>query len=569
MGYVSKISSTGGNGLERRLPFPADEIDFNFCRNPSCSGFGIAPDPYKRPRGAPAPPAHAIRGAVMGAKHQEFFRCPSCSSTARIKNNKAIVEEYRRQTDLQAVDPNVLSCQTNGCFAQGSSPEDHPEFYWKFGKTGGGDRRWRCRLCLRTFSEGRPARRQKRSDKNRLVFQMLCNGVPLSKIAKITELSYRDIYAKIDYFYDQVRSFTVRRQDFSQVDFNEVGLRFATDSQSLTLNWPTKRSRAPVVVQHLCTAHARSGFIMEASVQLDTSMTMDQAELLSAEADEEAVSIAFREHARVWTKSEFEEHLAKLLKSKKINDVDLYQLPHQGCLVRYDILQFAHALRLRDHIAHSGAPLVLVMDDDRGLQQAFCSVFAPEVRKEQADIAVVSFDKGMTNGKRNQVVADGQNALAAATGIGIADLRRMSNEEYADLVDEEVACAIIGEDLRYGYQYPFSRKSEPQKRVWLLTDSPDKGYRQKARLLRLATLRSVDSYFHKVRSNISFAARAGIAGTTRHTWDRHYLYKPELMVKIAEIFRFHHNWCEPGKDKKTPAMRLGLAKGRIYERDFI
>lgn len=41
------------------------------------------------------------------------------------------------------------------------------------------------------------------------------------------------------------------------------------------------------------------------------------------------------------------------------------------------------------------------------------------------------------------------------------------------------------------------------------------------------------------------------------------------MVKIAGIYRFYHNWCEPGQDKKTPAMRRGPAKGRIYERDFL
>ncbi|MCQ0093419.1 hypothetical protein [Roseovarius sp. M141] len=70
--------------------------------------------------------------------------------------------------------------------------------------------------------------------------------------------------------------------------------------------------------------------------------------------------------------------------------------------------------------------------------------------------------------------------------------------------------------------------------------------------MRLATLRSVDSYFHKFRSNIRFAARAGIADITRHTWDRYYLYKPELMVKIAEIYRFCHDWCEPGRTRKCP-----------------
>jgi hypothetical protein len=38
-------------------------------------------------------------------------------------------------------------------------------------------------------------------------------------------------------------------------------------------------------------------------------------------------------------------------------------------------------------------------------------------------------------------------------------------------------------------------------------------------------------------------------------------------VKLLEIFRTYFNYCEVGKDKKTPAMRLGLAKGPIAPED--
>lgn len=302
------------------MPMPFDGVDVNFCRNPPCSTFGVIPDPYKRPSGFPPAPEGAIRGVASGRKHEEFFDCPNCSTTAKLKNNTPFIEESCRHMVLQETDPTEPFCETAGYFAQGCSPHKHPEFYWKFGKTAGGDPRWRCHLCRSTFSEGKPARRHERSDKNRLVFQMLCNGLPLSKIAKITEMSYRDIYARIDFFYDQVRSFTAKRQDFSQVDFREMGSRFATDSQTLAINWPTRRPRTPVMVQHLCTAHARSGFIMEASIQFDPSITMGEAEIISSQADEEDVSVAFREHARVWTKTEFEAHLAKLLKAKKITE---------------------------------------------------------------------------------------------------------------------------------------------------------------------------------------------------------------------------------------------------------
>ncbi len=480
------------------------------------------------------------------------------------------MEEYHRLERLQDCDQSRPACRTAGCFAKGFPPAQNPGFYWKFGKTAAGDPRWRCRLCLKTFSEGKPARRHKRSDKNRLIFQMLCNDLSLRKISKLTETSYRDLYGKIDFFYDQVRVFTAQRQDFSRVDYREVGSRFATDSQTLTINLPTRRKRAPVMVQHLCTAHARSGFIMEASLQFDPALTMEQAQKQAEEADEEEVSIAFRRHARVWTKDEFDEHLAKLLKQKRIDKAELYQLPHDGALVRYDILQFAHAMRLRDHLAGSDAPLVFVMDDDKGLRQAFSSVFATEVKSGRADLAIVSFDKGMTNDHRNQVVAVGQSDLSASTGLSLANIRALTDQDYANLVDQEVAARIAGLDLRAGFQYPFPRKSEPNRCVWLLTDSPDYDDRQRARLLRLATLRSVDSYFHKFRSNVRFASRPSISsGSVKQTWDRQYLYKPSLMAKLVEIYRLYHNWCELGADKKTPAMRLGLARGRIYERDFL
>ncbi len=41
------------------------------------------------------------------------------------------------------------------------------------------------------------------------------------------------------------------------------------------------------------------------------------------------------------------------------------------------------------------APIVLVMDDGQGPQQAFPSAFAPDVKTGRADVAVVSFDKGI------------------------------------------------------------------------------------------------------------------------------------------------------------------------------
>ena len=191
---------------------------------------------------------------------------------------------------LRTIDPCAPACRTAGCANQDLPVSEHPNFYQSFGKTKSGDPRWRCKACAKTFSTGRPARRYKRSDKNRLILDMLCNDLSLAKTSKISGLAYRDIYRRIDFHHERVRSFVARRKDFSRIDFAAMGSRFATDSQALTINWPSRKRRFPVVFQQLCTAHARSGFIMEASFQLDPEISPEEAEAQALAANEDQVS---------------------------------------------------------------------------------------------------------------------------------------------------------------------------------------------------------------------------------------------------------------------------------------
>jgi hypothetical protein len=180
-------------------------------------------------------------------------------------------------------------------------------------------------------------------------------------------------------------------------------------------------------------------------------------------------------------------------------------------MLRYDMMQFAHAMRLRDHIGGSDVPLMFVMDGDAGLRQAFSSVFQAEVSAGRAHLAVIGFDKAMTNDMRNCLVADGRNDLCASTCLTPTQLNLMPPEVFTDLLDEEVAVRLVGEPVGDWFRYTFPTKSEPNKRVLLLTDYPGLEARDKARLMRLATLRSVDSYFHRFRSNVRFASRPQIS----------------------------------------------------------
>ena len=54
---------------------------------------------------------------------------------------------------------------------------------------------------------------------------------------------------------------------------------FMTLPQTLTLNWPNRKQRASVAVQHLCTAHANSGYIVLGHLQFDPTGDMEQIEI--------------------------------------------------------------------------------------------------------------------------------------------------------------------------------------------------------------------------------------------------------------------------------------------------
>ena len=208
--------------------------------------------------------------------------------------------------------------------------------YSRHGKTRDGDPRYRCSVCGKTFSLGSPLRRQTRSADNGLVLGLLVNGMPLTKIAEITRLAPRDVYRKIDFIHGQVSDFVARREGMLEsVDWEKNGTRFATDMQTLALNWPHKRTRAIVAVQHLCTAHARTGFIVAGSLQLDLDADPAAIEAAMVAAGDFAHPRSHRRYGRIWSASEFSAYLDAILRQRLLLLTPTTpgpgtQLPHVG-----------------------------------------------------------------------------------------------------------------------------------------------------------------------------------------------------------------------------------------------
>jgi hypothetical protein len=227
---------------------------------------------------------------------------------------------------------------------------------------------------------------------------MITNGVPISKIVGFTCLAPKDIYKKIDFMYDRVIDIAARREGcFENVSWVKVGRRFATDSQTLHLNWPNKRTRAQIAVHHLCTARANTGYIMAAHVGLDPDVELPDVEAQMIAAEDFQKPRAFRRQARLWSQTEYKFYVDSITRKIALDPFEApevkpdLQLPHPVAMLRQDIMQFAHALLMRKLVGKSDDRCIFNLDMDPGLAISFISAFAPWIAQGRTDVISVSF----------------------------------------------------------------------------------------------------------------------------------------------------------------------------------
>ena len=157
---------------------------------------------------------------------------------------------------------------------------------------------------------------------------------------------------------------------------------------------------------------------------------------------------------------------------------------------------------------------------------------------------------------------------------------RCVQKMHKELSDSEVKLLLIKQRLASMIEigkwkdrwltHPFPDMSEPEKSICYLTDYGDYDEDHIAWLYNKASMHAIDRFFMKVRRRPSLLERPlASAGRAGRMWHGYSSYNPESIIKILSIFRIFYNYTQAGKDLKTPAMRLGLAKGRVKLEDII
>jgi hypothetical protein len=249
--------------------------------------------------------------------------------------------------------------------------------------------------------------------------------------------------------------------------------------------------------------------------------------------------------------------------------------PVKGMLLHEQVVMYAH-IQLVTRFLTRAQKIRFFADQESGIRAAILTAMPARVSSRTADAFYVKVLKEMSVDKKRALVGATKRRLAGLAAAHGVDL------EAAELLAAQEELASMVPRGKWGdrwFNHPISDMREPEKRVCWLTDidpvetDPVKRKHQVSHhaLLHLkATMTAVDRFFMQVRRGITLAERAVMSSNTdRRLWFGKSAYNPEVLVKVLGIFRTYFNYCEVGQDGKTPAMRLGLARGPVAPEDII
>ncbi len=329
-------------------------------------------------------------------------------------------------------------------------------------------------------------------------------------------------------------------------------LYLGVDRQDYSVNWTQREDRRNTVISAVSSVDNESGYCFGLHLNFDPNLVADEVEKAAHDAKDYAVFPPFGQHACVWLQQDY---VASMKKSSML----------------------AAATSLRDRVAKAyvqaealaGVEKIrFFLDQDSGMRAACLPAFAHDIKVDRlVDAFFVRIAKEMTVDQRCRLKGKAKEALdefMASSGL------KQSEAILAMLKERLASMATIGSWNDRWVMHPFPDMSEPEEAISYLTDMGDYDIDHQAWLYNKASLHAVDTLFMQIRRRLTLLDR-GIhsQGNAGRVWNGYAPYNPKQIGKVLTISRAYRNFVLPGVDKKTPAERLGLAKGPVQYEDIL
>jgi DNA polymerase III epsilon subunit-like protein len=609
------------------VPEAAAGIQVNFCKTPGCPNFGEPFLVVKRPRGRPPKGSEAPNQPYIPLGNPAYLKCRYCKISFPLKSNQGIHEELTRLNSYMPPDADICTnpeCTNHKEKIRVTAGKGHYTSHGPLGKS----HRYKCQACGRVFTVSHPSirtDRQKLSYINKDFFKLLTGKMPMRRICGHFDISTRVFYDKIDFLYDRCLAFAANRERKLLHGMRIDRLYLSVDQQDLAINWPSRVTRKNIQFKAVGVADNETMYVFASFLNYDRSLNRDSIEACAEEIGDNAISPPFRLHARLWliedhirrrqkgsdrTRPELlkklrDQILAKEHRQRAQEDEDIEsgefptedkQLPATGMQIHNEYTLYALFLYLKQRFA--GAKKIrFFMDRDSGLRAACLAGFADDIYDGRCDAFYVVANRSLTQDQKLALVDESKELLRRLERLHpdkkkselmlIALRERMQHQQelgryrdrwlqhpFTDMNEAEVRSALL---TNLG-QYEEKEKKNPARKPKAKVDKDGKKKEPKinsppdhlAYLHNLASLKGVDQYFMNVRRRLSLLERPIDSGTNvGRKWYGYSPYSPWRVIQLLHIFRVWYNYVRLGDDDKTPAMRLGMARGPVKYEDII
>ena len=397
------------------IPAAEDGIQYNFCKNPECSQYGLIP------RG---PRKHGVRGP---------YAFTSGGETPPLKSNHGIAEEVRRLSAYLKF-ASERTCPNNECdnhtVALGT-----PKAYRSFGKARSGVPRLQCTECRKTFSISKPTQYRRKTHQNQSIFMMLVNKVPLSRIVAMLGSSWSVLYQRIDFIHRQclacarglkrrLKNLPVRR------------LCVAVDKQEHLVKCTEREDKRNVSLPAIASADNATGYVFGVHPNFDAFIDREDVEKDAMAIGDAALAAPYRKYAHLWLSHDYlksatagrvvrptgdgslEQEIAAIYaEAHERDDIEAFdrksgteKLPDYGMQVRAEYTMIAHFYFLKQ-LMGSVEKWRFFMDQESGIRAGFLTAFHDEIKACKAEAFYVQIKKELTVDEKRNLVQEAKRNL--------------------------------------------------------------------------------------------------------------------------------------------------------------
>jgi transposase-like protein len=563
------------------------ELQVNFCKNPACPNYGIPVAGFKRVRASIAPSGLGAGYTLMSGGSGAGLTCKGCGEFPPLKSNNGIAQELARISEQFDAKP-APSCTTAGC-KNALLPVSKGR-YKKAGKTSQGSQRYQCLECRKTLSiPSRVTMRQRLPRLNTQVLSLLLSKTPLSRICDALDISPATLYDKLDFIYEQCRAFSVKKERRLPEIAKGRKWYLSVDRQDYIVNWSRRRDRRNVQLRAIGSADLHSQYVLGMHLNFDRGLDREGVEKDARDIGDYSQEGAFRRYARLWLTPDYDKAVIASAAARRkgrrkrggttlgddigerydeaaarpdVESAELLSheqsLPKQGMQVRSEYTMYAHFYWLA-YLLRGAEKVRFFMDQESGIRAACLAAFNEEIKARRCDAMYVRLGKEMTVGEKRKAKQEADERfqdVASTFPKGTPDYEI----EIAMMKEEMARADKIGKWKDRWMTHPLPNSAEPLKAICYLTDFDDYDEDHRARLFLKATLHPIDRFFMLLRRRVNMLERSvGTASKAGRQWHGYSAYQPGNIEKLLEIFRVYYNFSAKGKDKQTPAMRLGLA----------